>query len=266
VNERTQLLSPQERQEGAALVIIELLHRILAELRRPVDWGAAGDLERLFWDPANTPPGPSAEYAYDGVFRSIGIFNVTAPAATTTPAQSSTIEAGGTATTPAAGATLASVTIPAGGGLYQVTVVIELSGTAETQTENAQLLIGASTVASPLPTISGQTVTINLPAENLAAGTLAVKTIALATTGAIYNVTLTATQVSVSSTSTVTPARVSFTPNGSVRDRTAVLTLSPRAFVILPYRGTTVSVSGDQAGNALFVPFEVPQPANAGTF
>jgi hypothetical protein len=60
--------------------------------------------------------------------------------------------------------------------------------------------------------------------------------------------------------------RVSFTPNGAVRDRTALLTLSARAFIVLPYRGTTVSVAGDVAGSALIVPFEQPQTAAAGLF
>lgn len=59
---------------------------------------------------------------------------------------------------------------------------------------------------------------------------------------------------------------VAFTPNGARSATQALFTLSTRAFIILPYRGTTVSVGGAGAGSALITPFDVPQPANGGTF
>lgn len=61
-------------------------------------------------------------------------------------------------------------------------------------------------------------------------------------------------------------ARVSLTPNGAAVAGRELFTLSARGFIVLPYRGTTVSVSGAAAGSALIVPCEVPQPLNAGTF
>lgn len=60
--------------------------------------------------------------------------------------------------------------------------------------------------------------------------------------------------------------RVSLTPNGSARAGSELFTLSARGFIVLPYRGTTVSLSGAAAGSALIVPCEVPQLLNAGTF
>jgi hypothetical protein len=60
--------------------------------------------------------------------------------------------------------------------------------------------------------------------------------------------------------------RVALTPNGSARDETSLFTIAARGFIVLPYRGTSVSVSGDAAGSALIVPCEVPQPLNAGVF
>jgi hypothetical protein len=57
---------------------------------------------------------------------------------------------------------------------------------------------------------------------------------------------------------------VAFTPEAARSDATSVLTLPAYGFVILPYKGTTVSVSGAAAGSALIVPFDIPQPANAG--
>lgn len=61
---------------GQGLQIAGLLEAILEELRRPVEWGGVADLRRVYWDPANSPPGPVANVDYDGVFRSIGIFNL----------------------------------------------------------------------------------------------------------------------------------------------------------------------------------------------
>lgn len=119
-----------------------VLQAILDTLRKGEEWGGFGDAERLYWDPASATPqlGPSAEFAYDGTFVSVGIFN--------------------------------------------------LSG------------------------------------------------------GSI---------------------RVALTPNASLRDRSSLLTLRPYSFIVLPYRGTTVSVSGDAAGSALVIAFDVPQPFSAGS-
>lgn len=60
--------------------------------------------------------------------------------------------------------------------------------------------------------------------------------------------------------------RVAFTSKQSLRDASSLFTLSARAFIVIPYRGTIVSVSGDAAGSALIVPCEVAQPLNAGVF
>jgi hypothetical protein len=129
--------------EGTIALIHHAVEEILQELQRGTEWGGTGDPQRVYWDPAAPlgGAGVSAEYAYDGTFASIGIYNLS-------------------------------------GGVV----------------------------------------------------------------------------------------RVSLTPNGSLRDRTALLTLSARGFIVLPYRGTTVSVSGDAAGSALIVPFEQPQNAAAGVF
>lgn len=59
---------------------------------------------------------------------------------------------------------------------------------------------------------------------------------------------------------------VAFTPNLSARDRSSLFTLSARCWIVLPYRGTTVSVAGAVAGSALIVPFDVPQRAAGGQF
>jgi hypothetical protein len=59
---------------------------------------------------------------------------------------------------------------------------------------------------------------------------------------------------------------VAFTPNLSGKDRTSLFNLSARCWIVLPYRGTTVSVSGAVAGSALIVPFDVPQRAAGGQF
>lgn len=133
-------LHPHERHQ---LVTIALLQDILDELRKPEEWGSTGDIERIYWDPASNLPtlGPTAEWDYDGIYRSIGIFNLSA-------------------------------------GLITV----------------------------------------------------------------------------------------SFTGGFSKSDRSSLLTLSARGFIVLPYRGSHVSVSGAAAGSALIVAFDVPQPVNAGTF
>lgn len=60
--------------------------------------------------------------------------------------------------------------------------------------------------------------------------------------------------------------RVSLTPNGARDAGREFFTLSARGFIVLPYRGTTVSVGGAAAGTALIVPCDVAQPLNAGTF
>lgn len=126
-------------QVGQLAEMVDRLDAILRELRKGAEWGGTGDPEKLSWDPAANPP--TAEYFYDGVFTSIGIFN-------------------------------------------------------------------------------------------LSAGII----------------------------------RVHLTPNGARTAGQELFTLSARGFIILPYRGTTVSVGGAAAGQALIVPFEIPQPANAGTF
>jgi hypothetical protein len=57
-----------------------------------------------------------------------------------------------------------------------------------------------------------------------------------------------------------------FTDNGAAPGGQRQITLSARGFLILPYRGTHVSVGGANAGTALVVLFSMPQPVNAGTF
>lgn len=128
---------------GTVAALADRLDTLIALLRKGEEWGGSGDLTKVGWDPA-TPAGgdkASAEYAYEGTFASVGIFNLSA--------------------------------------------------------------------------------------------------------GAV---------------------RVSLTPNGALVAGRELFTLSARGFIVLPYRGTTVSLAGDAAGKALIVPCEVPQPLNAGTF
>jgi hypothetical protein len=60
--------------------------------------------------------------------------------------------------------------------------------------------------------------------------------------------------------------RVAFTPEQSLYDTSSAFTLSARCYMIQPYRGTTISVSGAAAGSALIVAYSDPQPAAAGAF
>jgi len=60
--------------------------------------------------------------------------------------------------------------------------------------------------------------------------------------------------------------RVDFTPNGAAASRGGLFTLAARSFIVLPYNGASVSVSGDAAGAALVVLTEYAPPVNAGTF
>jgi len=60
--------------------------------------------------------------------------------------------------------------------------------------------------------------------------------------------------------------RAAFTPNASRTDTSSLFTLSARAFIVQPYRGTTVSVSGAAAGSALLVAYSTPPQPAAGIF
>jgi hypothetical protein len=104
----------------------------------------------------------------------------------------------GSSTSPGAGATVASITAPPI-GLYEVTVMILLTGTAETALRNLSLFEGATGVAVSLPTLSaaGDWTVIDLKNVEVNEGNnLAVSTNAIATAGAIYNVVLLATRTS----------------------------------------------------------------------
>jgi hypothetical protein len=124
---------------GTVARLGDRLDELVRLMRKGEEWGGTGDPEKLSWDPAGNPP--TAEYAYDGIFVSVGVFN-------------------------------------------------------------------------------------------LSAGVI----------------------------------RVSLTPNGARQAGNELLTLSARGFIVLPYRGVTVSIGGAAAGQALVVPCEIPQPLNAGTF
>jgi hypothetical protein len=62
------------------------------------------------------------------------------------------------------------------------------------------------------------------------------------------------------------PVRVDFTSGGASAARGGLFTLAARSFIVLPYNGTSVSVSGDAAGAALVVMTEYAPPVNAGSF
>ena len=107
----------------------------------------------------------------------------------------------GSVTTPAAGGTIASITsVPA--GTYNVTVVLTLSGTltAGTDNNNTQLTSTGSPATINLdnsiqlqPQVFGP-FEVTVPAS----GTIAVKNIVLATTGAVYSAQVNATPLGVS--------------------------------------------------------------------
>lgn len=108
-----------------------------------------------------------------------------------------TAAAGGTATTPAAGAaiaTIASGSLPA--GIYEVRVTLVMSGTAETKPANAQIQKGATVltlIPSPGSGVIPATVLRRVTLDGATA--LTVNAATTATTGAIYTATIAATRV-----------------------------------------------------------------------
>lgn len=104
------------------------------------------------------------------------------------------VSATGTATAPAAGATIASAALPA--GAYTVSWELGLSGTpGAADADNLQLLVGAAVVATsenggaagnwPQPTVQ-----IQVPAGG---ATVALKTVGAGVAGSVYTATFTAT-------------------------------------------------------------------------
>lgn len=108
----------------------------------------------------------------------------------------------GSASAPGAGADVAQIAdVPS--GIYEVEVIIALTGTAETSLRNLRLREGGRTIADNLPTLSGLggPIHIKLPrvevnpdaADDLV--DLDVIAIAAATAGAVYNVVILATRI-----------------------------------------------------------------------
>lgn len=101
--------------------------------------------------------------------------------------------ASATVSAPGAGAVVAQIVAPPD-GLYDVTVKVFLSGTAETALNNLRLRENGNTVFSGLPSITVATDWLELKFANVevnqGGGNLDVIAIAAATAGSVYSVVL----------------------------------------------------------------------------
>ena len=112
------------------------------------------------------------------------------------PSTSPSLYGSGSVTAPGAGATLAGTATDTDGGLYDVEILIALTGTAETQLRNIRLFAGATLAADNLPSISALGwMSIKLRVELDPASSFGLVAIAAATAGAVYNVVLLATPI-----------------------------------------------------------------------
>jgi hypothetical protein len=106
-----------------------------------------------------------------------------------------TLTAAASVVAPGAGAVIASIAAPPE-GVYEVTVRVVLTGTAETALVNCRLRENTNTVANILTLTGIATVpTYNQVEVNAGGGNLDVIAIAAATGGAIYNVAIQATRI-----------------------------------------------------------------------
>jgi hypothetical protein len=111
---------------------------------------------------------------------------------------SATIGLAATAAAPGAGAVVTSVVAP-DAGVYSARIIIELSGTAETQMVNLRLRVGGVATVTALPTTPGPAPTVvevDRVVTNAANLAVDVQAIAAATAGSIYTVTLLLTRIS----------------------------------------------------------------------
>ena len=113
------------------------------------------------------------------------------------PSTAPSVVASNQTTAPGAGATLAATGTFAEGGLFDIEVLVLLTGTAETAVANVRLFSGAAAVAT-FPSISGAGWTsIKLRNVEVDPGTaLGLTAIAAATGGAIYTTAIIASRTS----------------------------------------------------------------------
>lgn len=121
-------------------------------------------------------------------------YQVTKPSGAVAGGIADTLAAASTQAAPGATTVQAAISTPPV-GVYDVTVTISLTGTAETALTNLQLRQNAVVVAT-LPTISAQTITMRFPRVTVAGGNIDIRTSAAATAGSVYTTTITATRVS----------------------------------------------------------------------
>ena len=106
---------------------------------------------------------------------------------------SQSLQANGTATTPTAGSAIATITTPPA-GTYRVRLTYQLSGTAETLVKNLRL--SGTTLNTDFETLGTSVNNVVVDAMTMDGATsIVAKAVALATTGAVYTVTLVATRL-----------------------------------------------------------------------
>jgi hypothetical protein len=103
------------------------------------------------------------------------------------------LSASGTAAAPGAGTAVATLTPPA--GTYKVSLIYQLSGTAETAVKNLRLSGTGTTFSADFPTIGTAVVTQIIDAVTMdGVGSLRATAVAAATAGSVYTATIIASR------------------------------------------------------------------------